>query len=874
MKIQHSIVTRFALFFTGLIIFSILLSGYLVFDNASKVIVDYSKERIKHTSELAEQSFYALLNEVSNDIAVIANSPTLKSYIANPSLHTTQNVNELFRVTLKNKASYFQIRLIGIENNGKEIIRLDKWNDQVTISNNLQEKGGHEYFKEAITMGKGDFYFSEINLNEEFGVVSEPHTPTLRAASPIFNENNVKIGIVIINVDLTQLFQTLGKISGNEFKLYLIDSHGQYLYSPVESQRFAVQRNTGFNFYKDFNFSPNSILKEGYNELNEQTKGDILSYIKELTYFQGLRTLYLISTIEDNVLMESATAVRKNSTYTVLAVCLLSILISWFFVRFFSKKINRITEAISNYDKGIDTDMELPMDRKDEIGVLASTFYKMKVKIDSQVNALQTSLKKEKEARNQRDEFLQNMSHEMRTPLNAILGLTKLLLKNNPTEAQVPIINTLERTSNSLAGLVYDVLDHRKLTEGRVVITPEPTNIEELLRDIYSTYQYEALQKGLTFTIHVDDIFKSQSYYTDPLRLSQIVINLVVNAIKYTPEGTIALYAKLINGPQSQLEIKVKDTGIGILPENIDKINDRYFREKEDLSGRYGSYGLGLSIVKQLTILFGGTLKAVSEKGKGSEFCVKIPMIPALKTETKIVDKLRVYPKLKKTYNILHIEDDLSTMELMSYIFKDDNIQLIQIHKWSLAMESIAQSEPDIIISDLMLENEDISIKLMNWISVKKVNCPILLVSAAEPDMMSVVSGFYFQKPFNIDYLKDTVFKILGSHEYSAPNFSSIYSNYDNNSSKISRVLKLLEEEFETYIKRIDTVFKSKDEKDWQAILHRLIAHIKNLNLQSLSNALPQSVKEVTHEDWEAIRNMFNYYLCCIRTEIQANLKD
>jgi hypothetical protein len=87
-------------------------------------------------------------------------------------------------------------------------------------------------------------------------------------------------------------------------------------------------------------------------------------------------------------------------------------------------------------------------------------------------------------------------------------------------------------------------------------------------------------------------------------------------------------------------------------------------------------------------------------------------------------------------------------------------------------------------------------------------------------------------------------------------------------------VLKLLEEEFETYIKRIDAVFKSKDEKDWQAILHRLIAHIKNLNLQSLSNALPQSVKEVTHEDWEAIRNIFNYYLCCIRTEIQANLKD
>src|SRR5690606_11564073 len=134
---------------------------------------------------------------------------------------------------------------------------------------------------------------------------------------------------------------------------------------------------------------------------------------------------------------------------------------------------------------------------------------------------------------------------------------------------------------------------------------------------------------GLTFSLNVDEKLKSQSFLTDPLRLSQIVINLVVNAIQYTQEGTIRLSSKLIDEKAPLLEIKVTDTGIGILPENIDKINDRFFREKDDLSGRYGSYGLGLSIVKQLTILFGGTLKALSEKGKGSEFCVKVPVIAA-----------------------------------------------------------------------------------------------------------------------------------------------------------------------------------------------------------------------------------------------------
>src|SRR5690606_23632632 len=251
----------------------------------------------------------------------------------------------------------------------------------------------------------------------------------------------------------------------------------------------------------------------------------------------------------------------------------------------------------------------------------------------------------------------------------------------------------------------------------------------------------------------------------DALRLSQIVINLVVNAIKYTQEGTINLSAKL-NEQTSLLEITVTDTGIGILPENIERINDRFFREKDDLSGRYGSYGLGLSIVKQLTILFGGTLKAVSKKGKGSEFCVKIPVISALKTEAKLTDKSIIYPELKRQYKILHIEDDLSTLELMSYIFNDANIQLIQFNKWNLVMESLGQNNPDIIISDLILENENLSIKLMELISTKKVICPILLVSATEPEMMSAISGLYFQKPFDIDYLKDTVFKILGSQEY------------------------------------------------------------------------------------------------------------
>src|SRR5690606_4047508 len=349
----------------------------------------------------------------------------------------------------------------------------------------------------------------------------------------------------------------------------------------------------------------------------------------ELTYFNGQRKVYLLSLMEEDVLLNSARAVRADSTKILLLVCLFSIFLSWLFTNFLSKRIKQITKAISNYNTGEKDPGDLPIERKDEIGVLARAFTQMKATIDKQVNKLNKALKEEKLAKKERDEFLQNMSHEMRTPLNTILGLTELLQKNKPDESLVPVVNSLKRSANNLAGLVYDVLDHQKLIKGKVLINYEPTNIAGVLNDIYSNYQFEALQKGEKFNLKVDDKLNEELYLTDDLRLTQVITNLVVNAIKYTNEGSINIFAKIVNEKDNKLKISVKDTGIGILPENLNKINDRFFREKEDLSGRYGGYGLGLSIVKQLTALFKGELTAISKKNEGSEFIITIPLLKA-----------------------------------------------------------------------------------------------------------------------------------------------------------------------------------------------------------------------------------------------------
>ncbi len=878
MKFRYSIVTRFALFFTGLLVLCILLTGYLVFRKASGVIVAYSQERITHTSELAEQSFFALLNEVSKDIAVISASPTLQNYVNNPTAKTLDDLERLFRITLENKTAYFQIRLIGIENYGTEVVRFDKNNGEIFVPDTLQQKGDLDYFQETITLSEGEFYFSKINLNEEFGVISNPPTPTVRAASPIFNsEGNMK-GILVINIDLGGLYHTLEQISGRKSRLYLIDSEGQYLYAPEAQKQFGLQTENGYNYFKDFRIARDTVIlqKNHFRELKDANDNTYLSNSKELSYFQGKRKVYLISSIEQNVLLQSARAVRSESIKILLWVCAISILISLLFARFFSRKINQVTKAIANYDKGITDDMELPTDRKDEIGVLAETFTKMKLKIDRNVQDLNTALRKEQHAKKQRDEFLQNMSHEMRTPLNTILGLTQLLHKRSPRVEQLPIIDSLEKSANNLAGLMYDVLDHQKLVEGKLRISPKPTNIAELLKDIHSSYEYEALQKGLDFYLDLDKKLETNDFLTDPLRLSQIVTNLVVNALKYTPIGKVGLSAKIVSGKTEVLYVQVTDTGIGILPENLNKINERFFREKEDLTGRYGGYGLGLSIVRQLTELFGGTLRAVSKKGSGSEFNVMIPVrvSESPKAQIDTATKTNILPRLGGQYQVLYIEDDLSTIELMRHIFDDGHILLYQTDSVEKASQRTNTHSPDLIISDLMLENKSLEPILTDWIETKKVSCPLILVSALEPEVMGRISAWFFQKPFNTDDLKDTVYRLLGAHEFNAPDFSTIYTNYDNDSAKISKVLQLLREEFETYLNRIKNAENTKSQKEWDGILHKLIAHINTLQLTDLQKVLPQKVKALKKENVSDISNIFAYYLCCIRCEARLNSKD
>ena len=868
-NIWHSLVTRFGLFFIGLIILAIFVSGFLIYRRASDIIATFSKERIAHSSKLAEQAFFALLTEVENDISVMAENPNILKYAEQPSIELRNDIENLFHINLKNKPNYFQVRLISILENGQEVIRLDKIGKNIsrTVEKNLQNKSQRPYYKEALGLKPNEFYFSPISLNEEFGIVSPSLTPTIRAISLIYNEKEQPVYMVVINLNLKNFYQGLRSIMTSGIELMLLDEDGQYLFASDMTKCFSKQLKSFERFDADFRVPFEQLKTDSTRFENLVSKKDnsFLSQISALNYSHRKNQIYLLSFLKEDIAFSSVLFIKQYSYKILPIITLVALIIAILFIRILAQRIGSITEVIGNYEHTTTAEFELSKNRNDELGVLARTFSKMKERISKQVDDLQVSLYKEQKAIQEKDEFLQNMSHELRTPLNSILGLTQLLKKNKPNPEITPIVDAIDRSAQSLAGLMYDVLDHQKLIEGQVHLKLETENFAEILTDIHASYRFEAINKGLQFDLIIDPTLKSKWYKTDPLRFSQIVTNLVINAIKFTAKGSVKLEAEIEN--TGELKISVSDTGKGILPENLDKIRNRFFQENQSVSG--DGYGLGLSIVKQLVDLFNGQLEVESQQNEGSVFSIRFPLeevteqISSRSKEKKAIS----FSDFSQLKTILHIEDDNSARLLINQYLRSPKINLIQTNNLSYAKQVIEKEKPDLVISDLMLESIDIGNELN---SVIPNQTPLIILSAKEESYLKNLSSNYLQKPFDLDDLLDLIIVLLEKEEYDVPNLAVSYQQYDYENQKVIKFLNILISEFETYLDRFESAYETKDETEWEAIRHKLITHIKSLELNKLKELLPMKVEDMDESIFHTSKKMLCYYLSYFRNELRS----
>ena len=354
----------------------------------------------------------------------------------------------------------------------------------------------------------------------------------------------------------------------------------------------------------------------------------------------------------------------------------------------------------------------------------------------SMENALVQAKNKADAANRSKSEFLANMSHEIRTPMNAIIGFTELLNDQISEPRLKSYVRTIKSASHTLLTLINDILDLSKIEAGKLEINKTPTNLYGLSDDISSIFMISAKNKNLDFIVKVDHNIP-KSLLIDEIRLRQVLLNIVGNAVKFTEAGFVKLSIKASNvdnhNSKIDLEFCIKDSGIGIPKSQLEHI----FKEFEQTQGqdnrKFGGTGLGLSISKRLCKMMGGKIFVDSIQGIGTSFFINFYGVDISSIiDEKRVDnistlntKIFVFNKAK----ILAVDDIEDNRELILRNFEDTNIDIITANDGLEAIQQYKSEKPDLILMDLRMPN-------MNGYEAAKeikklTNIPIVALTAS-----------------------------------------------------------------------------------------------------------------------------------------------
>lgn len=311
-----------------------------------------------------------------------------------------------------------------------------------------------------------------------------------------------------------------------------------------------------------------------------------------------------------------------------------------------------------------------------------------------------------------KSEFMANMSHELRTPMNGIIGFTDLVLTTNLQKTQRQYLQNVQRSAYNLLNIINDILDFSKIEAGKLIIDNASFRLDELVEETIDILSIKAQEKDLELVCNIDPRIPSQ-LFGDAVRIRQILVNLIGNAIKFTLKGEVFITVQQASSPYEKndkkfvdLAIAVKDTGIGIAAEKIDTIFESFTQADSSTTRKFGGSGLGLTISKRLAELMDGNLQVESDFGKGSTFTLRLAM--------EIVSEQPSIAFISKGVlgNVLVIDDNKTNCKLMEDIFRHLHIPCTICYNGEEALQIIekaaeANSQFDLIITDNQMPEMD-----------------------------------------------------------------------------------------------------------------------------------------------------------------------
>ena len=461
--------------------------------------------------------------------------------------------------------------------------------------------------------------------------------------------------------------------------------------------------------------------------------------------------------------------------FQTILIAIILIFLSIYISNYLTKDIELLTTDISNYIKSNFKDKSISTSKKStirEVDFLLKSYIVLKEKLTDNIEFLEQATDRANKSATFKTQFLANMSHEIRSPLNGVIGMLNMLKTKSLSNKQLEYVEIAEHSADHLLGLVNMILDHSKMEAGKMKLEQYPINLKKELSKLIRLFEYRIKDKNIELHFIFDDAIVS-NILGDNLRLQQVLINLLDNAIKFTPKGDVRLEVKLLNivdGVQ-YLGFNVMDSGIGIDANKTEQLLLAFEQEDLSITRKYGGTGLGLTISNQLIQLMGGTkLNIMTLKNGGSSFNFEIPFM--LNFNEVYLENAENNMESKQDITIsrtLIVEDNIINQKVLNKLLEKINIKSDIANNGKEAVLLYQENDYDMIFMDLHMPEMDgfeATAKIKSSLKYQKLPTPIIAVTASafdEDKVKAISNGMddFITKPIVSKNLEETIIKQL-----------------------------------------------------------------------------------------------------------------